>query len=282
MIQQMKVSEFKKIRENLLSSIDDPPKALGDYLFYNSPRIQADFDFVSDRVAENASILDIGAVPPFLAATLSQAGYRDITIADLAASGFGSFLDSNGIKHYDVNLLDGIPDHFVGAYDFVIFNEVLEHLTGDVLSTVRDVCSCVKPGGRIMITTPNLRSLSGLYALIFCHSGLASKPFDSVNAQYLRASQDDGYFGHVREYTAREVVKTVQDLGLEHLQSVYQVNYTTVPRSFQSRFNHFWKLQRRFRYFRAGYCFAARMEKFFPTWRLFGKHLFIVPAQVRK
>jgi SAM-dependent methyltransferase len=273
----MRSLDFQKLSETIVASIPGSPKGLRDYMVYNAPRIKADHAFITERVAKDASILDIGAVPPFLAAALKESGYDTITIGDPKASSFADFCEARGIKYRDVNLLDAIPGEFLRAFDLVIFNEVTEHLTGDVLGALKRVASCLKPGGHLMVTTPNLRSLSGLFALVFARSGLASKPFETVAAQYLRVSGDDAYFGHVREYTARELVQLFQGLGMEHVDSSFQANYTVVPGSYRERFDPFWKRRKRYMLFRVGYCFAARLEALVPAWRLFGKHLFRAP-----
>ena len=263
------------VKEEILNAIEGQPKSLSDYLFYNKPRIDADATFLLSHIVPEQKVLDVGAVPPYLCGILSKAGFKDLTIADPSAESFRGFLKPAGIAWNNVNLLDGIPKEFVGSFDVVVLNEVVEHLSGNLLKVVEQVSSCLKVGGKMMVTTPNLRSLSGLYALLFCSSGLASKPFESVRAQYKRSESSDEYFGHLREYTAREVITLVEGLGLKHLVSSYQSNYTVIPNNFRERFDPFWKSPRRYHWFSKGYSLAAKLESYIPGWRLFGKHLFV-------
>jgi predicted SAM-dependent methyltransferase len=132
-------------------------------------------------------------------------------------------------------------------------NEVVEHLAGNLLDAIQNAVDCVRPGGYLMVTTPNLRSIWGLYALIRKHSGLASKPGESVRAQYDRASAQFGYYGHVREYTKREVVALFRSFGL-----------TLHAYEFQGRYQPLGKISG----------LLGLLEKIFPEWRLFGKYIF--------
>jgi SAM-dependent methyltransferase len=53
----------------------------------------------------------------------------------------------------DARRLDEI-ESFSGQFDFVICLEVTEHIIDD-LKLFRDIYSCLKPGGRLLLTTPN-------------------------------------------------------------------------------------------------------------------------------
>jgi hypothetical protein len=104
-----------------------------------------------------------------------------------------------------------------------------------------------------MVTTPNLRSISGLVSLLWYQSGLASKPGESVRAQYEKASAKFGYYGHLREFTPREVVKLVESFGMTHVTSEFLANYQKGGRLINA---------------------CCLLERFLPNYRLCGKYLF--------
>ena len=101
---------------------------------------------------------------------------------------------------------------------------MLEHIPGDILQTLTQISDCVAPGGYLYITTPNLRSISGAVGLFINGSGLASKRKEPIRNQFARAQGGYGYFGHIREYTEKEVRNLVEGIGFEHIASKFQVH----------------------------------------------------------
>lgn len=224
------------------------------YLERTRWRVVADYRFLLNHLEGVSSVLDVGAVPPMLAALLRN-HVEDVTIADPGAAAFAGFLERSDIQWREQDLLDDSAPPFDRQFGLVCFCEVIEHLTGNLPRALSRVVDAVAPGGMLYVTTVNLRSITGFYALLRHHSSLPSKMTNSVRDQYDRLEQS-GYYGHVREYTAREVRVLFQSFGLEHVASRYQ----THPRAET--------LERRaLRFF----------ERMFPSMRLFGKHLFRKP-----
>jgi 2-polyprenyl-3-methyl-5-hydroxy-6-metoxy-1,4-benzoquinol methylase len=52
----------------------------------------------------------------------------------------------------DVRRLDSRPD-FRGVFDVILCTEVIEHIADDG-KLIRDMAACLKPGGRLLLTTP--------------------------------------------------------------------------------------------------------------------------------
>lgn len=109
----------------------------------------------------DAHVLDIGAHWLHQSALFARAGFR-VTAGDFAAT-----LELEGVRrlaeHHDIELLvydeiasgkalDPIPDDNV---DVVLFTEILEHITFNPVAFWKAVYRILKPGGRIVITTPN-------------------------------------------------------------------------------------------------------------------------------
>jgi SAM-dependent methyltransferase len=94
----------------------------------------------------------------------------------------------------DVRRLDERKDLFEG-FDVAILCEVIEHILDDA-KLIRDAAGCVKPGGRLLLTTPNL----DLKPIDPKHEG----PFPTV---------EDG--GHVRKgYTKQDLLRLCDQAGL--------------------------------------------------------------------
>ena len=225
-----------------------------DYLYGNCPRIQGDFDFISKNVKPHESVLDIGAIPPLLVEMLRQSGFRNCEVADPYPDAFLQYFTTFGIKSHKTDILNGCQEGISDKFDLVCMNEVVEHISGNLLIAIKTAVDCVRPGGKLLVTTPNLRSVWGFYALLFRSSGLASKPGALVREQYERATAQYGYYGHLREFTNNEIVHLFESFDLKIYKVEYQANYIGFGKNTKV---------------------INLIESLFPKWRLFAKYLFI-------
>lgn len=224
------------------------------YLNSHFNRILADATLLSKHLNKSTVIMDVGAIPPCLVYLLKLDGFENLVATDPHIEAFGDFFRTHGIKAHQSDVFDPSSPEDRESVDCLCICEVLEHLTGDILSVLERVSSRIAPGGHLYITTPNLRSISGVVALLRYKSGLAAKMRESVYDQYARVRSGDGYFGHVREYTAKEVIELFQSLG-----------FSLVESRFQARPNPANRTER----------MIVRMENLTRSWRLFGKYLFV-------
>ena len=228
------------------------------YLAIGGPRIEHDAYCIEEFASPEWSILDIGALPPYLESLLSAKGFKNLHVLDPRTELFEEYFKMRGITAINADLLNPLEDGLAEAFDLVCLNEVIEHLAGNMLQAVERAITMVKPGGFIYVTTPNLRSISGLVSLLRYKVGLASKPHDTVRQQYERAGSEYGYFGHIREYTEKEIITLIESYGLKHRKSYF------LPRYYWECWSVRW---------------AAKAEELFPTWALFGKYLFQKPEE---
>lgn len=250
----MKTIDFNKIKRAIAESYPNDQGCSMGYMEGNRPRIEADFEFIQENIDRDAAVLDIGGIPPLLAAMLRKKGFHDVSLIDPNVKLYDSYLNSNGICSIEGDLFQnvGVPRHF----DLVCLNEVIEHLAGNLLEAISHAVALITPGGKLMVTTPNLRSVSGIIALLRYRSGLASKPYDTVRMQYERAMAKYGYYGHLREFTEKEVIDLIESFGMKHVKSSFQVTYLNRPRPYR---------------------LIRMLEYLLPKYRLFGKYLFEKP-----
>ena len=88
-----------------------------------------------------------------------------------------------------------------GYFDVIIAGEVIEHLV-DTDRFVRDLFRCLKVGGYLLITTPNLVSLENRLRILF--------GFYPIWVDYKLENS-----GHVRAYTPRTLKKHLHSIGFE-------------------------------------------------------------------
>lgn len=105
----------------------------------------------------------------------------------------------------DVRSLDVRKD-LSGRFDYAILCEVIEHVLNDE-KLLRDAAACLRPGGTLLLTTPNIN----LHAIDPNHNG----PFSTL---------EDG--GHVRKgYSAERLNELARSAGLV----ADRISYCTGP-----------------------------------------------------
>lgn len=102
-------------------------------------------------------------------------------------------------------LKDGLP-FAADQIDAVLFMEVIEHLPIYPERLMKDICRVLKPGGHLLLTTPNYANLFNLLAWI---RGKEPENF----AWYDNPSDDPTYAAHVNEYTTGELRRLLTITG---------------------------------------------------------------------
>ncbi|MFB3777415.1 MAG: glycosyltransferase [Bryobacteraceae bacterium] len=113
----------------------------------------------------------------------------------------------------DLDLFDAEKDIFPYPdehFSTVLCCELIEHLASDPMHMMSEINRILKPGGHLVLTTPNLASLRALSALLLgYHPGLFSV--------YLRPTEEGkpADARHHREYTPLEIHLLLEDAGFE-------------------------------------------------------------------
>jgi glycosyltransferase involved in cell wall biosynthesis/SAM-dependent methyltransferase len=112
----------------------------------------------------------------------------------------------------DIDHFDAEKDPFPypdGHFSTVLCCELIEHLFSDPMHLMCEVNRILKPGGHLLLTTPNIAGLRGLAAILLgYHPGFFHA--------YLRPDQTgEGDARHNREYTPKEVHLLLTNSGFE-------------------------------------------------------------------
>jgi len=86
------------------------------------------------------------------------------------------------------------------SFDVVLYSEVIEHLQGNPRVPMAEIFRVLRPGGRVLLTTPNLARLTNRLRLLFGRS-----PLERIGGP--------GWGGHLREYVLPEITDFVRQAG---------------------------------------------------------------------
>ncbi len=160
---------------------------------------------------------------------LEMGAYLQITPALHTKLGYGTvrgcyYGPTGRIDHRSVTSAEGESfacdiDHFNaekdafpyadGGFATVLCCELIEHLFHDPMHLMAEVNRILKPGGQLVLTTPNIASLRAISAILQGHQP------GFFNA-YIRPAADGGTDArHNREYTPGEIRQLLQNSGFE-------------------------------------------------------------------
>ena len=177
------------------------------YAANQAARLAEDLANVEARWGAEARILEVGAAPYLLTEALREGGRR-VTAVDLDPERFRPAIDALDLDVVACDIeRDPLP---LGddTFDLVIFNEVFEHLRINPIAVVEELRRVLTPGGTLLLSTPNGLALRNLLRLV-----VEGRSGPSVHTEFGRL-REVGHMGHVREYSARDVLDFLQALDL--------------------------------------------------------------------
>jgi len=170
---------------------------------------------VSELLPARAEIVELGAAPGDQSIGLARMGYR-VTAVDLGAAS-----DAWGTQPEGA-MATGLADAGVGlliwdleqtpyplddeSFDAVLLTEVLEHLREYPSRSLEEARRILRPGGVLLITTPNAAYVRNRVRLLLgrsVYTPMADWLYGLPHAQ------------HAREYTVSELELLVRHAGLE-------------------------------------------------------------------
>ncbi|NRB70557.1 MAG: class I SAM-dependent methyltransferase [Xanthomonadales bacterium] len=180
-----------------------------NYLRQHQGRLATDLDLVLKTLPKQCHVLDVGAAPFVTSAALQTLGFK-VEAIDLEPDRFASVIAALRLKAHGCDIEKEALPLADQSVDAVLFNELFEHLRINPIFTLSEVFRVLKPGGHLLLSTPNLRSFRGIRNLILHDQGHAVSA--GVYRQYAKL-QSLGHMGHVREYTRRETVSFLKQIG---------------------------------------------------------------------
>jgi glycosyltransferase involved in cell wall biosynthesis/SAM-dependent methyltransferase len=163
------------------------------------------------------SILEMGAymqITPALKFQLCYGKVRGCYFGRLGHTDHKSLIAEDGQSfECDVDHFDAERDIYPypsESFDTVLNCELIEHLFGDPMHMMSEINRILKPGGHVLITTPNLGSLRAI-------SGILQGYHPSFFPAYIRPRKEDEEpeARHNREYVPMEIQHLLTDSGFE-------------------------------------------------------------------
>jgi SAM-dependent methyltransferase len=192
----------------VLDRVDREIARLGraDHGYFRAHRARYEHDLqVVARHPGHQRILELGAFPFHMTAALALAGRR-VTAVDLDPGRGAALMDRLGL---DVRRCDierqSLPFEDA-AFDLVLLCETLEHLRVDPQFALSEVNRVLRPGGLVLLTTPNLYAAQNLLRFVL------GRGFGDAVAEFSKL-RSLGHMGHVLEYTPREVCRFALEAG---------------------------------------------------------------------
>lgn len=169
---------------------------------------------ITPRGGAGDRVLEMGAYLQITPALKTRLGYGEVRGCYFGKAGQVNhrIVTSRGGETFEccVDLFDAERDRYPYPdehYNTVLCCELIEHLFADPMHLMSEVNRILKPGGHLVLTTPNISSLRGVAAIL---QGYHPGFFPA----YLRPSDsEDGDARHNREYTPREIRQLLENSG---------------------------------------------------------------------
>jgi glycosyltransferase involved in cell wall biosynthesis/SAM-dependent methyltransferase len=189
-----------------------------NYIHVHKTRLVKTLDLIPEGNAEQA-ILEMGAYMQITPALKTRLGYGYVRGCYFGTLGITEHkaADSKTGEHFecDIDLFNAELDHFPyadQAFDTVVCGELIEHLFGDPMHLMSEINRILKPGGHVLITTPNIASIHGIAAIL-------QRNHPGFFVAYIKPSEDGSVDArHNREYAPAEIYRLMLDAGFEVVQ----------------------------------------------------------------
>jgi glycosyltransferase involved in cell wall biosynthesis/SAM-dependent methyltransferase len=188
-------------------------RAAEEYIETHKTRLARTLEITPPGAAEDR-ILEMGAYLQITPALRTKLGYGAVRGCYYGAAGNvdrRKVVSAGGEEFAcEIDLFDAEKDRFPygeGYFSTVLCCELIEHLCHDPMHLMSEVNRILKPGGHLVLSTPNLAALRGISAIL---QGYHPGFFHS----YIRPSAD-GETGarHNREYTPLEIHRLLENSG---------------------------------------------------------------------
>lgn len=206
----MKASELRRVVESTLLAPDyDSASYVNGYLKVHMQRFTETIALLQSVLNSGMRIIDLGSYGSLVPALQDILKATDITLTEPAQEQKPptemSFLQNarHGARYpFRVDRFDieGPFPYADACFDVVIFTEVLEHLSKDPVRTMSEINRITKPGGYLLLSTPNCASARSVLRIL-----RGGNP--NIYPVYQRRSSTDRHNHEYVPWEVRELLK---------------------------------------------------------------------------
>jgi SAM-dependent methyltransferase len=164
---------------------------------------------------ETGKCLELGANPYFITWLLQEHTDLDLTLANYFGGEEGTGAQTMTWQAGDSRKLSTFNfDHFnmeesrfpyvAASFDVVLYCEIIEHLLMNPVHTLTEIRRVLKPGGLLVVTTPNVARFGNVLAMVDGRS--IYDPYSGFGP----------YGRHNREFSMTELIRLLEFTGFEH------------------------------------------------------------------
>ena len=202
-----------KISLNKIRELNDEI-GLGKYGFLSSLRYRIALDYVNELCIRSKKVCEIG--PGGVVVYIAKYSDADVSaIVSPREDHWGDIFKENSIDSFEWDLnkfLDN--ERLYNTFDCIIFLETLEHLNRWPEQVLDDIRKLLKPGGYLLLSTPNLVRISNRLRMLLGRP--PNNPF-----KYSEAGEH-----HVREFTLSELKDFMPSNKWEIVKSSYELPHS--------------------------------------------------------
>jgi len=185
-----------------------------NYLQKQSERYLDTLEFMGD-MDKDTRLLEIGSLPGHFTVLLKQLGYQ-VRGVDLDYRRAESLWRKYDITVDEVDIETQPLPYEENRFDLVLFMELLEHLRINPVFTLRQLYRVLKPGGKIILSTPNVPPHRRFRFFLYGHS------YQDDLFQELEKLETVGHMGHFRLYILSEVKHLLESVGFKTIKYDYR------------------------------------------------------------
>jgi len=191
-----------------------------EYLAEHAERLYATWRICRGLMPGRGSLLSIGAGSAFVEGALAADGV-DVTVVDFP-EGIelnAAYYEASGLRAVAADVADPSALKRLGEFDAMLAGEIVEHVPLAPAELFRSWSACVRGGGRLVVSTPNLGSVSSLLRLLFMRPLLPAPELTFGPVSF----ENEGV--HRREYMPSEIRSGLADAGLRQEAVAFTVNH---------------------------------------------------------
>ena len=213
----MMTKSLEETLTSVLKTVEDAAAPEGrPYFLLHHPRYRLILREVQRSAAgRSLKVLDVGCYPYHVGAALELLGHDVYGVSSPHEPIVNEQIAALNVEH------DPFPfdEKF---FDFVLFNEILEHLPQSPMPALREIHRVTAANGHLMITTPNIARSSNRATLLLGGSNMY--PIDAYFENDGRGNNI--YYRHNREYTMGELRRLLEAASWKVARGEYVIALT--------------------------------------------------------